>query len=536
MTASFRVGLLAVGTASLLVPGPACGQDYASWMTNWSPLRTAAVIERTSRTSSLDGPLILHQTLRVGSFWTAGNPAALADEVSTGHGEFGAAMHNTSGDYRRPLEPGGFSVASAHALGWRQVASASGLAGNVRYSEVRHSPGAPTISMTPHAISPFVISDSTRSDHTLSIVRVEGAGGRVFGRIRLGAALGYEAADGHSELTRVPRLNRLARPAAAVGLDWGVGGGGAIGLMLRHARTAETSRITNAGAPATVTILHGFAEPLRVTLGHNQSFYRRREAAMTAAGVSASGTIRGVSWAAAGEYGPLKETQWSQRSQHPPSDEWTAQLLTAALAAQGSLFPAGLVTTDLRISRASGDARAAGIDTVIYRSTELAIRANTDLRWKPERSTWGALTSMKIDYDRRDRGDLPEVSLRTSLEGLSLQLGVELSHDVTRDAALAAGYALTSYQGRGSAPAPAAFPPDVRAILAGENAYYATPAMGHSVTAGGLLSISQSTRFHLMAAYSSYAPRPGPSSYPLAPSGTRGGWFARAVLSMAPQE
>jgi hypothetical protein len=522
LTAVIPVTFLLAGAAGHLAaqqPDP----NPAGWMLHWSPLQRAGLMPRSAPLLAGAPATLLGPVARVGTFWSGGNPAGLAWETGAAHAELNARASGQEGDFRRPLEPGAVSSQSVQALAWQPLGEFAGIVGHTTYEEAGFDPGTVTTSLSPWSSSPFVVIDSTRSAHRLARSRVEGAGGRRFGNLAVGAALAHEAVDGHSRATRVPRLNRSSRPAAVLGAAWQAGPAW-VGVYGRAAHDAETTQMFGAGSPTLVQRLNGTAPPTTIIVGQSQIFYHRRDTRSRGGGVTASGAMAGWVWAAHGDAGAVRERLSMVRSADPPTDRWDADVLGAGLVVQRGILNEGTaLTVGGRWARSAGSAFVSRSDTVIFRGVESAAWGGAALRWQPVTSASAAAVALNLGYDRRDRGDTAEVSLRTRLEGLTTQLATEFSHTLDFGLTVAAGYTLTRHSARGSAPAAHNYPAGIRTLLAGETGYMATPSMSHGGAFGGSLHVAQATALRLQARYQSLAPGAGPR-FELAPSGSRGQW------------
>lgn len=514
--------LLALGSADAVMAQQP-DADPSGWMLHWSPLQRAGVLPRSAPLLTGVSATLLGPATRTGTFWSGGNPAGLAWETGAAHAELSGRTSSTQGDFRRPLDPGAMTRQGASALAWQPLGEAAGLIGHATYEEVGFDPGTWTLSMSPWTSSPYVLTDSTRSAHRIGRIRVEGAGGRSFGRVAVGAAVAHEALDGHSQLTRVPRLNRSSRPAGVLGVAWDAGPAW-IGAYGRAAHDAETAQIIGGSSVAVVQRLNGTTAPTTITVQQNQGFYHRREALSRGGGVTASGSAAGWAWTAHGDAGSVRERLWMVRSATPPTDRWDADQLAAGMALQRSVWREGTsLTLQGRWARSEGSAWLSRSDTLIYRGVESAAWGGAALHWQPATSAWAAAGALNLGYDRRDRGDTAEVSLRTRLEGLTTQVAAEFSHTLDFGLSLGAGYTLTRHAARGSAPAPHNYPVATRLLLAGENAFMATPSTGHGAALGASLFIGQATALRLQSRYHTVAPGSGPR-YELAPGGSRRQW------------
>jgi hypothetical protein len=482
-------------------------RPHDGWMRAWAPTvlyDDTRFLDQAPRPSALFSPSPL-----VGLFWSGGNPAGLAWEA-TRYAALDAGASGDDGEYRRPLDAGASRVLTASALAWQPIAGSSGVAGTFEYDEVTLDPGTRASNLSPYSTVPFVIMDSTRTGHRLSRMRVEGAGGHRFGDVALGLAVGYDAADGHSFPTRIPRTNRSSTPAATLGAAYQFADGRLrVGAHVGWRRQAETFQVLSAGSPALLMQLNGYSPPIVINLAQNQSYHRRRESESRIGAVSLAGNAGGWSWSLNGSGGTIRERQWSQRVHDPDSDEWRGSTIGAGAAVQArDLHPTLLLTGSLHWKRMDGDARLAISDSLFHNSEETALSASADGRWRPDASPWSARVGLYLGYEQEDRGGIHESAIRTLVESRTTILSTEVLRDFGERMTLAAGYSLTRYRARGSAPYPEYYPEAIQPIAGGENAYYATPAGVHAVSLGARLAVTQATSFHLVGYYQALSPLP----------------------------
>ena len=493
---------------------------------SWSPLARIGDLPRNAPLLTPAAAQAFEPDPRIGLFWSGRNPAGLAWEAGTPWAELGASAAGTKGSYRRPLDPGASALRGLDAIAWKPIGTRTAMAGHVSFADVTLAPGTFATTLEPYASVPFTVTDSTRSDHSLSRVALEGAAGWRVGRFGIGASIGIDATNGHSRTTGVPRTNQASRPAVVLGIARNIAGDAArVGLHGRWTRAAETAEVFSITSATVVTRLNGFAEPLLFTLPAGQSYYRRREADGRAAGLEAAGRTRGWDWAAHAEAGRLRERQWSQRSADPPTDTWNARSINAGAELKRELLDArALLTVTARWERNTGTARLADEDSAVFRAVESVALFGGDLRWRAAGSPWGARVEVTIAYDHRDRGDAAGTGLRTRLHGRTTRFAAEFTRELTDRVSVAGGLARTAWDARGSAPKPIHYPRDIRPLAGGEAAFEATPSRSRAATFAALLDATASTSFRLGFRADRLGPRGSWITYDLAPEGTRTEW------------
>jgi hypothetical protein len=523
------LGALAVAGALV---GPSCvgAQSHDGWsgegFLGWSALERAGDLPRAAPLLPPGPPSLLGPRPRVGAFWSGRNPAGLAWEVDEAHAEMGARLGRTEGEYRRPLDPGGVEVASVGGFAWQPVGERIAMAGHAAYTETSYDPGTPATTLSPYGSIPLVVTDTTVPGQRLQSVRLEGAAGRRLGNLGVGATLGFEAVNGHAQVTNVPRRSQASRPGAVVGAAYELAEGAVrIGAFGRWAGEAETITISAVGANTYLVHLRGFAEPHHTAIPAGTPFHRRRDADERAAGLTAAGVAGAWSWAVHGEAGRVTDRQSSDRAHDPRTDRWDADIAAAGGAVQGAVGDGdALLTLSAGWTRSEGVGVLHADEAPFYRATEEIVTGTADLRWLPAGSPWGARGVLLVGYDRRDRGEPSPDVVHTRLEGLSTQLGAEVMHALSERVSLAAGAERTGYQPRGSVPRPQNFHPQLRPLVAPETAFYATPSAALGASFGALVRTGGTADVRVTGRYRSLEPQPAGAVAEMQPTGSRSGW------------
>jgi hypothetical protein len=517
------LSLLACGAVSVDGQQP-------DWPLGWSPLARAE-LPRSASGALHTWPGLLGPPPRIGAFWSGRNPAALPWEVGASYGELSARRLAVDGEYRRPLEAPAATTSGAAAIGWQPVGERAAMIGHASFDEARVESGLSTIETRPYSGTPFVVLDSTTSGLRSTQARLEGAGGWSIGNLGLGIALGYEAVDASTQTSRVPRFTRAARPAVTLGIAHRLADGAATaGAYVRWNRDDATVQILANPGLTLVTRLNGFAAPARTPLapGLGVTYYRRREAGTRAAGATVAGSTRGWAWTAYGEAAGVQERSWTRQAADPPMERWNARGVMFGAQSHGAVGSGLLLMLHADGTSTSSDARLADPDSIIYRSTESAVRTAAELRWAPDAAAWQARGGAAITYEKRDRGDTTPNVLRTRIESLTTRLHGEAAITVMTGVQLAGGYALTSYAPRGSIPGPQSYPPSLWAVLAPETAVYATRNTAHAVTLGINWDVRSTTSLRMSGGYESLTPLTGGTVLELVPQGERKQWSIAA--------
>ena len=176
---------LRIACLTIILPSAVGGQRAGSdglrtgsadaWIDTWSALYPIADVEapevRAQRIRSLlDAPVP-----RVGTLWTAGNPAALPDEVRDTRSDFRLRYESVSGDYRRPLDVDERGTLVVSGFGWRPVGDRGSAVGRVAVTREELSGGTWAPGIAPYTLSPLVPTDTTGPDMARSGATLEGA-------------------------------------------------------------------------------------------------------------------------------------------------------------------------------------------------------------------------------------------------------------------------------------------------------------------------------------------------------------------------
>ena len=473
----------AVAPASLVAQGATGSVPAAAtpdWLQRWSPLRPLGDAPREFPAAGATPPAIL--TLpppRIGLFWSAGNPAGLPADVRDAWGRFTASVGRTSGDYRRPLDPGSVEVAGLGSSGWRTLGDAGAVIGRVSVDRVTMADGVHMNRVDPYTATPFAIVDTAGADVGRTEAVLEGAGGMRLGPIALGLALAFAPAETRTVAAPVPKVNISARPAVTAGVAWVLGPALTIGAHGRWRRTTQRLQHLAVAAGSRIYELAGFHDPIPLDLA---TYYSRRlETEATGAGVSAAGTVAGTDWVLHGEVGTVDEEVWDGSADDVSRDGWSATSQEAGLAIQRPVRSGDwtiLATGRVLWSALDGTAYLAERDTTAWHAEAGSLRLTADVRVNHPSGWSGAVVLGTTRATRYRRDDLARVYV--DLSSWSPTAAVEVGRELGSGFAASAGAAVAQYAPSGALPDPASLGEIYRAWIAPEHMMYGTPAFSYA--------------------------------------------------------
>jgi hypothetical protein len=519
------------------VPGTLNGDALPEWLRAWSPLATLGNLPRElpGRTATFSELLILPAP-RVGVFWTAGNPAGLPFEVGESRAQFGFGLLDASGECRRPLDAGEVSRRRFSGFGWGELGERGGVIGRVVVERTNLNEGAFANVLQPYVSNPFIVVDTLGHELGRTATALEGAGGWRIGRLGLGLALGYEAAETRTIASPVPRLNRSSGPGVDGGVAYEIRGDGRlrVGLQGRWRRTVEYIQLYRVVEQPRVYQLEGYAEPEPLDPG--MAYVRRLERAAWALDLSVAGRVLGGTMALFARTEDMKESQFSRTDMNdPPSDRWNADGWTAGGAFQRTVYGDRLLlTATARYSRLSGETHRWDLEDVTFVSDENRFDASLEVRilaWPG----WQAASRLSLVREDRNRRDLLG-QVRSEIRSWEPGGSVEVVRWLGNRFALSAGALLAGYSPSGGIPLRSAMGPVFQKYVAPELALHVTGARVTKLRLGGRWQATAGLAFWAQGEYASLTPKKGPVSIPAAPSGNRSGWTLDigALLFSAP--
>jgi len=421
------------------------------WFDRWSALSPRADLPRLLSHAGAAAASLLWPAPRIGSFWTAGNPAGFRAEVHDTLTDFSIGLLNQSGSYRRPLDPGKSRSFGASAIGWRPMDLRFALLGRVVVDQERFDPGSRADVTEAYPTSPFVTIDTSSTATRRTRARLEGVGSWRFGATAIGLTVGYETRAHETIASGLVRRTRQVVPGAVLGVARRLGGV-EIGGYGRYRLRAETIRLLERAANGQVIELRGLKEaPILDILN---AYYRRIEEKAPSAGLTASGSLGRARWILFGERAWLEERLTGQESSDPATDRWNADGWVVGGAFQRPLGRRRLLTVDGRYTTLTGSGDLVfDSAAVIFRATERALGGSAEVRWAPDSTHWGLVLGVAIRSERRLRNDLA-VSLGSRVNGLTIGASVEVGRALSPDVYLSGTVAAANYSATSAFPAP----------------------------------------------------------------------------------
>ena len=382
------VGVFAQTLGSPASPG---GAEMPRWLTRWSPLRLTADLPRELPGAATALPSLLTLPApRVGTFWTAANPAGLPTDVYDEYAQFRLGVRRNDGSYRRPLDGGKDRRIGGTGFGWKDLAANGAAIGRIVVDHLDQDAGAHADMVLPHSSNPFVVLDTIGDAMSGMIVRLEGAGGWRIGALGLGLGLGYDGRVISTEASLAPRKYRVSAAGANGGLSYDLFDGALqLGAHGRWEQIAQTTLISSYAAPTRIYVLSGYYDPVPLDLDR-QGYYRRFDRNATSLGGSVGGTLYGVKWTLFAQRDKLSEKQSVQIEDDPPTDNWDADGWSGGLAAQRAFADSTvLVTLSAEYATLSGTALRMDLEEVNFSAEEDGWYVSGEVRWLPHNG-WSA--------------------------------------------------------------------------------------------------------------------------------------------------
>jgi hypothetical protein len=480
-------------------PGAPLRDELPGWATNWSPLLRLADLTRELPTGPRFPDLLSFPEPRVGIFWTAGNPAALPFELADERVEFRFALEGTSGDYFRPLDPGGVSRGELSTLGWRRLGERGAVIGNAVFDRTSFRDSVFADVLVPYSSNPFLVMDTIGDPMRRTAVHLEGATGWRFGRLGLGASLGWEGQSNRTVDSPVPRLDRTASTGAVVGAGLEVGGGFRLGIHGRVRETAEFIQIHTISQPSRIFQLEGYEEPVPLDL--QPALYRRRfERTAYAVGGAIGFPILGGAGVLFAQREDVEEEQFIRvNDAGAPKDVWAADGWTLGGAVQWDGADRWLLTLDGRYTRLEGDAFRADIGGIVFTVDEQRFQAAMDVRLRLG-AGWragGRAELRRATHDRRDLLAEATSDIRSWQGGGA----IELARVFANRLGISIGGRFASYGPSGEMPDPSSRGPVYRRFVGPHLALELAQAVTAAGTIAARWQVADSTGLWLRQAW-----------------------------------
>lgn len=492
------------------------------WYGNWSPLRPIASLARTLPSAPALPDLAGTAAPQVGLFWSGGNPAAAALDVTRDRSGFRGSVGADEGPYHRPFDPDDVQARELEALGWRPFGRRSAAAGRVLVLQHTLGRAGPGSFERSYESNPFVTADTTNPEVRRIGARLEGALAHRVGGWAFGVALGYDGRDSRTTRARVPRLSRSSTPAATIGVTRRLPGAITLGAHGRWVGGDET--ITIPPQPGVTTGYHvgGYYEPDEFTIAPPSLYQRWIERDATAAGVSASGGLAGVTWLVLAERTSRDERQFSRRAPGSPVDTWNADGYAVMGALQRRLPLQLTITGFARYETLDGAAQRADLQGDIFRASENALRLRGDLRFSTKDERWSIAMLAAADREERTRRDFIS-SIGTAITAWSGGASIEVARALDQATLISIGGGFAQRASTTTIPNPTTLGTIGQWLIGPELAMEATQS--RPIAFGARIRRSVGSGVALLFGGQREVLEPvGDPTVPLVPTGDRVGW------------
>lgn len=479
------VARLLVAVAALLVAGDGAAQNLGApvqavlseepaWLSRWSPLQRVGDLPRRFPGEHMgDIRLLSAPAPRVGLLWTAGNPAGLPRDVAGRYAHVSAGLGETSGDYRRPLDPGQITRTGAAAQGWTAVERGA-VIGEVAVERVHMTSPRFGLLVEPYGSIPLTWADTLASDAGSTGTRLVGAGGWGIGPLAFGLGLGFEGSEVRTLAASVPSLLRVSTAGVSGGVAVVLGKTGihlaAVGKW--HAVT-QTLLVSPRASSTRLVAFSGLREPTIIDI-EQSTFGRRFERRSRALGASLDGTHGAVQWILGAQAEETTEDHFAFAAFDPPRDAWQADGWSGFAAAQVRVGSGTWAAFQTRYATLAGDVRLADREISHFFTDEYALGFDVELRHQTGPWT-GAVHAGTRREHRRRRDDLARVTAQVDQWEPWIAVEVARALPLALDAAL--GGSLMQYAPWGAIPDESHLGPRYRRYLASELALLASEAL-----------------------------------------------------------
>ncbi len=433
-------------------------------MRSWSPLESRADLPRRLSGAGAATSSLLFGPPRIGAFWTAGNPAGIADEIRDERADFSASWGSQRGDYRRPLDPERSRRIQIAAQSWRAFSAGTAALGRIVLDQERLDPGTRAAGTDPFASDPLFSVDTARTGMRRTRAALEGSIGWRLGSWSVGVSPGYEAREGTSTLAAVGRRVTTHTPGLILGASRRLGGIEA-GSFVRMRRRAETIRLIPRAGITEAYQLSGYAEPAAIPVSI-QPYYRRHTESIRSVGGTLAGTLGRGRWIVYGALDRLRGRWWRQQNDDPPKDSWDADGWSAGGALGTPIGARWLLTVHARLTSLAGVADLA-LDTLgaVLTADESAWDGEAELRLLPAPGTWTGTVTVGIARESRRRRDVT-LQLGTDVKAITPWIGAEIGKDLGERLFGSVAGAVAAYGPTSALPDPALRGPVYRDFIA----------------------------------------------------------------------
>lgn len=452
------------------------GLDLPVWMRSWSALGTAADLPRRLEGAGTVTSGLVFGSPRIGTFWTAGNPAGLVAGVPDTRSDFFGTWSRQGGAYRRPLDPGAATLTQGAAQAWRSFSPTFAMLGRVSFDRERLEPGTRAVATEPFGSSPFTTTDTSGTGVRRTRATLEGAAGWRLGAWGLGVTLGYEAREHSSTVSGIVRRIRLATPGVVLGAARRLGAV-ELGVHAHYRHRTEETGVIEKFESGRVYELIGYREvPGLDIIGSNGAYFRNRAENASAFGTSLAGASGRATWTLMAEKTRLRERLWRQEVNDPPADKWNASGWRTRVAVQRPLGLRWLFTLHANAASLSGTADLALDSTgIIFTADESAFTSEAELRLLPLERGWTGSLTVGWAHQSRKRQDLA-AQLGSGISTNSPSVALDVGRTVGSRLLVSVGGALAGYGPTSTIPDAAAAGSVYRYYFAPELDLYASRA------------------------------------------------------------
>lgn len=521
LAVTLAAGPTVAAAQTLGAPTAPGGAELPRWLMRWNPVRLTADLPRELPGAATSLPSLLTLPApRVGTFWTAANPAGLPTDVDDEYAQFRLGVRQNDGSYRRPLDAGKDRRIGGTGFGWKDLAANGAAIGRVVVERMDQDAGAHADVVLPHSSNPFVMLDTIGDAMSGMIVRLEGAGGWRIGGLGLGLGLGYDGRDIRTEASTAPRNYQVSAAGVSGGVSYDLFDGALqLGAHGRWGQIVQRTSVVSYAAPTRVYVLSGYYDPVPLDLDR-QGYYRRFERNATAFGGSVGGTLLGAKWTVFAQRDKLSEKQSVQIEDDPPTDNWDADGWSGGLAAQRAFADSTvLLTLSAEYATVSGEALRMDLEEVNFAAEEDGLYVAGEVRWLPHNG-WSAAVRLGTGRESRVRQDYL-ARTASDLKAWAPAASIEVARALPAGFSLSVGLGYSQHAPWGSIPDPAIMGEGYQDWIAPELSLYSADASSVTGTLVILWQAKPGLSFWAQGRAASLSGDAGTARLPLTPEGKR---------------
>lgn len=457
---------------------------------------------------------------RIGTFWTAGNPGALAQQIRDSRADYLALLGGERGGYRRPLDPESARLLRGQAQGWRAITPRFSLIGAVRLDQTRTDSSRADFA-EPYGSSPFTLTDTLGTPMRRIGAVLEGGAGWQLGAWGLGLALGYAQDENLSTLSPVVRRIRAVTPAATAGITRRAGSL-VFGLSATGRYTSESALLVGRFGSTLAQDLAGYRSVPGIPVNPTGGDARRRVADVLGVGVSVEGgSPSGSHWIVAAGRHQSRERLTRQETNDPAWDRWNQSNWDFQVALQSPLGSRRLLTIQAGyVTRRGEGALAADTTGFVFTARESEFKVEAELRLLPAVGAWEGRVGVGLVREAMTRSD-SIARVGTIVTSFTPSIAMELGHPLGERAAVALGAGYAHYGPTSTLPRPGSLNAVFRTYVVPEYAVYSSRANVLTFSTLGRYRVSGSTAVWVSARMERVSPTDRPASPYTRPDGSR---------------